>query len=106
MNRQGASTKMLAILYQDGCRGVAEKTASELLKAFVAHVGVVLVAAEIDAPWPADPAWTKPKRNVLRTHTLDLGQRQYEWDSLGRQWKRLLGVQCVGHDVASALQQF
>lgn len=48
---------MIVILYQDGGRDVAEKTASELLKTFVDKVEVVLVAAETDTAWPGPTSW-------------------------------------------------
>jgi len=48
---------MIVILYQDGCRDVAEMTSAELLKAFAGNVEVLLVAAETDTTWPGAPSW-------------------------------------------------
>src|SRR5580704_13107385 len=48
---------MIVILYQAGCRDVAEKTASELLRTFADKVEVLLIAAETDTTWPAAESW-------------------------------------------------
>src|SRR5437868_7619011 len=48
---------MIAVLYQDGCRDIADTTASELLKTFADKVEVLLIAAETDTAWPAAPSW-------------------------------------------------
>ena len=48
---------MIVLLYQDGCRDVADKAAAELLKTFPDKVEVLQLAAEIDTAWPAAPSW-------------------------------------------------
>ena len=48
---------MIVILYQDGCRDVAERISSQLLKTFADKVEVLLVAAETDTTWPAAASW-------------------------------------------------
>ena len=48
---------MIVILYQDGSRDVAEKTAAELINTFESHVNTLLVAAESASSRPADISW-------------------------------------------------
>jgi TIR domain-containing protein len=48
---------MVAILYQRGCRKVAQKVAADLAKAFAHHVTVVVMAANSPSPWPAEVSW-------------------------------------------------
>jgi hypothetical protein len=48
---------MVVILYQDGCKDIAEKTALELVSAFADQVTIMQVAAASAAAWPAEISW-------------------------------------------------
>jgi hypothetical protein len=48
---------MIAILFQDGCRDIAESASSELLRTFADKVEVLLVAAETATVWPTADSW-------------------------------------------------
>ena len=48
---------MIVILYQDGCRAIAEKTEADLITAFADNISVVRLRAEEESPWPSDIAW-------------------------------------------------
>jgi hypothetical protein len=48
---------MVVILYQNGCRDVAEKTALELVGAFGDQVTIAQIAADSAGAWPAEISW-------------------------------------------------
>src|SRR6266851_2783353 len=48
---------MVVILYQDGCRDVAERTALELVGAFADQVTIAPIAADSAGVWPAEISW-------------------------------------------------
>jgi hypothetical protein len=48
---------MIVILYQEGCQAIAEKSDSELVKAFADQVTVARIAAELATTWPDDRSW-------------------------------------------------
>ena len=50
-------SRMLVILYQDGCEGIAAHAEADISTAFEDHVEIQTVAANTPAAWPGDPSW-------------------------------------------------
>jgi hypothetical protein len=48
---------MIIILYQRGCQTIARSVASDLRKAFAAHIKVKPIAASSATSWPEEPFW-------------------------------------------------
>jgi hypothetical protein len=48
---------MIVVVYQDGCKLVADTVASQLLSSFADKIEVLLLRAESDNTWPAAPTW-------------------------------------------------
>jgi hypothetical protein len=48
---------MIVILYEDGCRNVAEKAKSDLTDSFAGHVEIELISAVTAGEWPAEGSW-------------------------------------------------